>query len=375
VSFAGRWLWLLGVMVPATAAAQAGSGAGRWEIEVHGGVGMERNATDGSGALPPPGEAFQSVVGVPSRRASTWYFGDGALLLNQINGSFAAVGAPTSGRITPLDPVLQAAGGTRSPSAGLGVRVGAAITRRFGVEFTLDAPVAQLKFTDGLAAGVEASRASFLAAWNASTGVVASGGGVVFTNSSVTSTADIRDNTGRQLFMTGALTVNLATRGRVIPYAAVGAGVVSNIGDLPSLTLTGNYRFDSVNAIPGTFPVNETDTVTVRLVSSHQRSLVTVVGGGAKFHASRRWGIRGDVRAYISRNTVDVLVDAAPHVVTSSTPLGIIASTLVPSIQFTNFPSLVTSTLSGPAIKGFKTFSSSGTSVHLTLSAGYFLRF
>ncbi len=60
---------------------------------------------------------------------------------------------------------------------------------------------------------------------------------------------------------------------------------------------------------------------------------------------------------------------------TTSAPLGIIASTLTPSVQFTNFPSIVQSTLSGPAIDGFTTFSSSGTSVHLSITAGYFVRF
>jgi hypothetical protein len=366
-------LWL--GIAAAPVAAQSVNGP-RWEVEVHGGGGFDTSATDGRGALPPAGQATTNVYGLPSRLASTWYFGDGALLLNQIMGSFAANGAPTTGRMTPLDPVLQSAAGGWASGASVGFRVGMAVTPRFGAEFTLDAPLGPARFSDGLLAGVEASRAGFISAWNASTGLIASGGGVVFTNPSVTSVAAIDDDTGRQLFMTGALTINLATQGRLIPYAAIGAGVVSNVGDLPSLTLTGNYRFDSLNVVaPGTFPVNETDTVRIRLVAANQHPLVTVFGGGAKFHASRRWGLRGDVRAYVSKNSVDVFVDATPQVVTSSTPLGLITSTLVPSIQFTNFPSIVSSTLSGPAIDGFKTFSSSGTSVHVSVTGGYFLRF
>jgi hypothetical protein len=320
------------------------------------------------------GTLFDTIYGLPTRRASTWYFGDGALLMNQILGSF--VGSPATGRITPLDPVLQSAAGTRGNGFSVGFRVARDITPRFGAEFTLDAAQGTVGFTDAALAGIEASRASFVSAWNANNGLIATGGGVVFTNASVTSTADIDEGAGRQLFMTGALTINLATRGRLIPYAAVGAGVVSNTGDLPSLTLTGNYRFASLNVIaPGTFPVDETDTVTMRLVAASDNPFVTVFGGGVKFLGGRRWGLRGDVRAYVSQNTVDVVVDAAPQVA-SSLPLGIIASTLIPSIQFSNFGvSLLPSNLSGPAIDGFTTFSSSGTTVHFNVSAGYFVRF
>ena len=55
-------------------------------------------------------------------------------------------------------------------------------------------------------------------------------------------------------------------------------------------------------------------------------------------------------------------------------PIGAIASTLFPSIQFSNF-SGIDSTLSGARIDGFTTFSSRGTAVHTTVSVGYFVRF
>ncbi|HKF68186.1 MAG TPA: hypothetical protein VKB36_16685, partial [Vicinamibacterales bacterium] len=78
----------------------------------------------------------------------------------------------------------------------------------------------------------------------------------------------------------------------------------------------------------------------------------------------------------ISRNTVDVLVDATPQV-TTATPAGLIASTLTPSLQFSNNPAITNqqSTLSGAPISGFKTFSSSGTPVQVAVSFGYFIRF
>lgn len=365
---------LLVVGIPAGAGAQSSrkSNTPRWEVEGFGGAGFDASATDGSGALPPAGASFTTVVGGSSRHASTWYFGDGAALLNQINAAFST--GLISGRITALDPVLQSAAARRTRGGSVGFRIGRSLSPRFGVEFTLDAPQGRLKFTDQAIAGIESTRASFLAAWNESTGLIASGGRIVFINPSVASTATIDDGRARQLFTTGALTVNLATRGRIVPYATVGAGVVTNHGTLPRATLAGSYRFDSLGALIAYFPVNETDTVTVRVVNAHQHPLTTVFGGGVKLLGSNRWGVRADVRAYISKNTLDVQVDASPRVVVGTAPIGAIASTLFPSIQFSNF-SGIDSTLSGARIDGFTTFSSRGTAVHTTVSVGYFVRF
>lgn len=256
----------------------------------------------------------------------------------------------------------------------MGFRVARGITPRVGVEFTLDASQGRARFTDRSLAGIEATRASFVAAVNERTGLLATGGGVVFINPAVSSTATIEDDRGRQLFTAGTLIINLAKPGRLVPYAAVGAGVISNRGDLPQATVAGTYRFDSLGALSGYFPVNESDTASVRVVAARQHPLAAVVGGGVKFHHTRRGGFRADVRASISKNTMDVMVDATPRVVTTSQPLGAIASNLSPSIQFSNL-STVNSTLSGPQISGFKTFTSQGTAVHVALSAGYFVRF
>lgn len=352
------------------AAAQSDS---RWEIEVHGGGAFERGGTDGRGALPPAGEPFTTVTGMPSRRASSWQFGDGALLLNQINASFTS--SLVSGRIASLDTVLQSAAARHTSGGSFGFRVARSLTQRFGVEFTLDASQGHTKLTDDARAGIESTRSSFISAWNERTGLIASGGGIVFINPVVASTATIDDGHSRQLFTTGTLTINLTKPGRIVPYAAIGLGVSSNRGELPQATLASSYRFDSLNVVPGYFPVSESDTVTVRVVAAHEHPVTFVAGGGVRFHQNKRGGFRADARGYIDKNTLDVLLDATPHVNTTALPLGVIASNLVPSIQFTNLNVLLTSTLSGPAINGFKTFASSGTAVHVVVSAGYFFRF
>ena len=349
----------------APAAPSAAQQPGRWEVEVHGGAALSPNKGDGTGQLPPAGESFTTFVGASSRRSSSWYFGDGAALLNEINGALRVLS-----RIVPLDSALTRSSIERDTAGSFGARVGYALTPQLTAELSVDATQPTTGFSDAFRDAVEASRASFITAWN---GLISSGGGVVFTNSSVTSTAVIDKGSARQIFTTGALKVNLARSGPVVPYVTVGAGLVSNAGHLPSVVLTGNYRFNSLNVLaPGTFPVNEADTVTIRAVA--RNSPVTLLGGGVSVMGSPRWGVRADARAYLNKNTVDLLVDADPQV-TTQTPTGAIASGTFPSMQFSNNPSRYSSSLSGPKISGFKTFTGSGVQVQIGVTGGVFVRF
>ena len=74
--------------------------AGKWEIEMHAGVARLGKPTEATTAMPRPGEAFTTRVGRPSRYVPSWYFGDGAELLNQWAAAFTNV--PRIHRITPL---------------------------------------------------------------------------------------------------------------------------------------------------------------------------------------------------------------------------------------------------------------------------------
>lgn len=93
--------------------------------------------------------------------------------------------------------------------------------------------------SDAALAGVEASRASFLSAFNVPLQAGSAGMAPVVT---ATSTDMIDKQRGHQVFTTGVLNINLKTDGKIIPYATVGGGVVVNGGDTPSATLAGNYR-------------------------------------------------------------------------------------------------------------------------------------
>jgi hypothetical protein len=328
-----------------------------WEFEFHAGGSFVSDAPAGTASLPAAGSTFTTVVGTPSRRISSWYFGDGALLFNQANASLGL-----GSRITPLDPLFESSLSDPQSGASFGFRLGRAITRRFGAEFTLDYGRVPLVLRPSALTSVEGARASYVAAFTA---LMGSG---PFVNPAVTSVSTIAENEGSQITTTGALIVNLKTSGRAIPYVTAGAGVRANAGGTPSMALEGHYRFQPL----GLFPVDELDSVTVR--TSIDEGVVGVVGGGLKFAFSRRWGARFDVRALFNKMSVETFVDTRSRPA-SGTPAGAAASFSTPSLQFSNNGTLGPSSLAGPPLNGFRTFEGSDWHNQTNLSGGVFLKF
>src|SRR6266550_1854692 len=274
-------------------AASASAADQSWEVEVHGGYVLSSNPSSGTGALPGTNSASASTV--PS-----WYFGDGALVLNQ-----ALTSIRRNPSIVALDSVLKSPFVERRSGGSVGIRVGRVLTPRFTAEFTLDEGFGALAVTPSSQKAIEATRASFVTAWSP---VLSSRG-----SPTVTSLATIGDRENRQRFATGALLINLASRGRLKPYAAFGAGLVAGQGEAPAAQLVGSYQFSL--ALPSGTPIpapmfHETDTVSIR--SSVHNAFTGVLGGGFKYALSQRWGVRADVRDYISRNSVDTVLTATP---------------------------------------------------------------
>jgi hypothetical protein len=350
------------VVFQGSAAAQ---NAPKWEIEVHGGGLVVNNPTDGTASLPPAGASFTTVVGgFPSRRASSWYFGDGAALLNEILSAF---GPAATQRITALNPVLDGPLVERQNGFDVGVRLSRMINSRFTAELTVDYSPSELRITSDAESGIDATRGSFESAFRDLLRTAP------ISDLSVTSRSNLDSGNGGQLFTAGTLNVALKTTGRVIPYVTGGAGVVSRLGDRPTASLEGNYRFRVV----GTFPMNETDAVALR-VSAPDNDFVGVVGGGVKYIVSRRWGIRGDARWYLGKYSVDTILDATPAVATAlpASPVALFSATR-PAIQFNNTLSGPSgqSNLIGPAVSGFKAFEGSGTQSNFAMTGGVFWRF
>jgi hypothetical protein len=346
----------------------------KWEVEIHVGGGLMNNSTSGTGSLPGPGASFISLAGFPSRRVSSWYFGDGAKLLNEVSASLRGVVVPflpgtifdaAPQDITALDPVLTSAVAEPQSGGAFGFRLNRAITSRFAAEFSLEYGLGQSELSPAAALGVEASRASFTPALTA---LIRRGG--LRNPFTVTSVSAIQKTGGHQIFANGTLNINLKTERRVIPYIAVGGGIVSSVEKAPHATLIGNYQ------IPLEPPVRVDDTDTVTLRSTNDRTFAGVIGGGVKYFISPRWGVRVDLRANLSPNTTVTLVDASPAVLTANPVVGscAIVPFTSPTVEFGS-PLCGQSSLSGPRIAGFQTFKGSGIGTRVDVTTGLFIRF
>ena len=388
----GTISWLLPALLTAagvTPTAAQGA-ASKWEIEIHAGGVMPGGSSGGTATLPAPGERIPTagIYGPPappvlvvasSRQVSSWYFGDGAVLFDQAATAVAAnpvaMTAPFPGRIVALDPVLGGSLGSFGSGAGIGVRLGRTVTRRLAVELSFDYSTRSARVDDATRAAIEATRASFIPAFQ---GVIASNPSRAIT--SLTSVSAIDEGHARQLFTSGSLTVNLKTTGEVIPYALAGAALVSIHGERPTAALTGNYRFSNTTT-GATF--NETDSVVAHDVRE-TRTPAAVVGAGVKFHVKGRWGIRVEARAFIASDGGSTTLDAAPNVALGQLPAGRVTLNADPTIQFGNSSNPVTglgvtalapSTLSGPALSGVRTWSAKGVLTNTIVSSGIYLRF
>jgi hypothetical protein len=355
-------------LVVAAAAPVAAQSQSKWQLAFAVGGGPSTTPNDISSALPGAGPTFTTAVGTPSRRIPSWYLGDGALLVNQVNGALGL-----SQRISPLDPVFQTAFADRQQGAMFGVRVSRAITSgyrlpdapapRYSVAFAVDYGRGRFEVNGPAVAAIEAARASFAPALSA---LIATG---PFTAPSVTSTSALRNSGGQQLFATGALDIDLRTSSgaKSIPYVSVGGGARFRVGEPPEASLDGEYRFQ----ILGASPINEVDKVTIK--TSVSGGVVGVIGGGLKYVLSKRWGARFDVRGFVGQETVRTLL-TTQSASASGSPTGATASLTTPGLQFSNVGG-VFSSLSGQNLSDFGVFERHGLQTQVDITAGLVLRF
>lgn len=348
---------MLAAFAMAAPPAWAQGAEGKWEVEVHAGSATSTAPTGGSAATIPNGPAFTTFALSQSRRESSWLFGGGATLLNSVNGVLAP-----SARITPLDPIIGSAAASRDGGAGAGVRVTRRFGSRYSAEVNVDYTRTPLTFTQAALDGIEDTRRTFVSAFR---GLFLSGPSQ---NPTVNATTTITEGDGYELLTTGVFGVDLLTGGRFIPYVVGGGGIAHSSGTTPSAAFVGNYGFPLV----GLAAVSETDRVTVR-VATRANSPVAVFGGGVRYAASSRWGIRGDVRFFAGSVKNDVLVDASPST-TITNPGVILISPTNPSAVFSS-SAAQSSSLTGPAITGLRTFEGSGSALRTNIAAGVYFRF
>lgn len=346
-------------LVPAAPAHAQGGAAGRWEVEFHGGFASATAPDGGTAGTLPAATPFTTLAQSQSRRVSSWFFGDGASLLNTANATLA----PSSG-FTAIDPVILGAAASRDSGANFGFRIARRFGSRYFVEGTVDVANTPLTFSQEALDGIEASRSTFVTAFR---GLFTSGPSP---NPNVTAPVALNEGSGRDVMTTGVFGIDLLTTGRLIPYVVGGAGVAHSTGEQPNATITGNYNFPI--PIAGVAPINETDILAVRLVRE-DNAAIGVFGGGLRYAASPRWGVRFDVRASVGGGASDVVIDATPSVATG-VPGAILITPTSPSAVFSS-STINRSSLTGPAISGLKTFTGSGSSWRTNVTGGVYFRF
>ncbi len=323
---------LMALASPAFAQAQVPSSApSRWEIEVTGGLSLGRLTNGGRLDLPLAGAPIDTSSPVfPSWRVPTWFFGDGAAFLNNVAAEFGV-----DSRVTPLDSRLRASGLNDAGAPAVSVRARRALSAPYSLEFGVDvmarATAVNQTMLDALAESRETFEQTLRAVLPAP----------LFTGLDVTGGAAAADGSSREMIVTAAIHNRIRPFGRFVPYATAGGGLVLQVGDLPSATISTRYRF----RIQDVVPIDETDTLTLRY--KQRVAPVVVVGAGIRRDLSARAGLVIDVRVFTGPNPTTVRLDASPASVAGS-PTGFIESATYPNLQFSNHPSTGrVSTLSG----------------------------
>lgn len=355
-------MWLAVVMSVTVPAYGQAPKARAWTVEVYGGAAIGESPGGGVIAGEFPAGTVLTTSGAPSRLVPSWYFGDGAVLFNQVSAAFASGFNQQLPQITALDPMLHSAAARRQGGGVFGVRLTRRLTSRVDLEFGFGVTRGTFELTDEARAALEATRASFENAFT-----------VLFTdltpqtNLRVTSTLELEENRVHQTLLSGGVNVWLTKGARVSTYVSGGFGRVANGGSTPQVELRGNYQLRFL----GEFPFNESDSLTIKFIEPDD-VWVGLVGGGVTIGLGGRQGIRADARLQMSEGGIETSLDAVTTRLTG-TPTLFLPTATNPSIQFSNV-SGVNSSLNG-RLTEFRTFTSDGLDTRLLVTVGYFVRF
>ena len=311
----------------------------RWEVEGYAGVLAGQAASAGSVSLPPPGAPIvTSTPTFPARATSSWFFGDGAKLLNGVLEDFGL-----ASRVAPLDPLFAPPPSTHP--AAFGFRVRRRLNPRVSLEVGVDAFATSSIRTEEIP---QALQTTFGSLGPALTDLFASG---PFSPSLVATDESLAHAPYEEMAITAAINRDAGRLWRLQPYVTIGGGVMIPRDDVFA---EGSALARYTTSILGQVPIDETDSV--RVSFTRPKSFVAVLGGGLRHDFSRPWSLRVDARVLIGPDTTRVRLDATPSVA-RGTPAGFIESFTNPAIQFSNDPATGrVSSLSGPALQGVDAF-------------------
>lgn len=349
-------------ILPASASAQAAAPRkAKWAIELYAGstsvVGTQGGAA-GTGF--PAGATFTTVAGRPSRVVPSWFFGDGAVLLNDVLGQFATASGTTFARLSPLDAALQSGGSSQRGGVTFGARLSRDITNKLAIEISADRRVSGLAFNSGMTDSLNTTKDSFKSAFD---GLLAT---LPATNLNVTSTLSTSEPSGSQMQFGAALNLRVAERGKLGVHLTAGGGVLTSGGESQA-TLTGTYTFRLLS----TYTIAETDKAVVT-IAPEKTAALGFGGGGLTWALSPRVALKADVRMSFVAARAATTVRGTPSA-GSQSPTAAVPSLTTPSIQFSSQPG-VTTTLSGLS-SDITTFRASGWSRQVAATIAIVRRF
>lgn len=342
----------------------------KWALEVHGGRfgSLLGGSSDGGNTIDafPAGASFTTAGGQPSRAVSSWFFGDGPVLFDEIRASFAANYAVALGGISPLDGMLRTPGTSRTPGNAFGARLSRDLTSWLGIELAYDQTSIERALSDTAATAIEASRASYVTAFQSLLATIPQTGGAVTATSS-----SLDGASKRQMVATASVVVTPVRSARLSLHLLAGGGIVKNESAGGEVRLQSNYRFNLL----AQFPFSESETVTIKFTEKAQAPAMTA-GAGLTLNLWGPLGLRADARVLATKNTTVTTVSASPTrtVATAAAQQLTFPSLTSPSIQFSSAPGART-TLSGGAVTDLETYAGRGYEVRPYMTVGLVLRF
>ena len=335
----------------------------RWSIEINGGAAVSTAPGTGTVTFPLPGAPLVTSNPIfPTWQVPSWFFGDGAAMLNNAVADYGL-----TARLTPLDASISGRAFSPGLSGVIGGRLRRAISGRLALEGSIDLIVGSSN-AGHLAGNAGTTTDSFKALFNA---LFASG---PFVNTAVDASVAVTGRSNRELTATGAINWSIGHRSRFTPYMTGGGGIITSAGGTSSVTLDGHYRTTIRAGVPAIdVPIEEFDHVTVR--SKERLNWIAVGGAGLARSLGQRLTLRLDVRVLIGPNSRDVVISATPSS-TRGTPANFIEILSYPAIQFSNDPATGRqSTLSGPGVRNVTIFEGTGIQTRTLVTIGISRRF
>ena len=334
----------------------------KWEIEAHASGFLKDDANGGVKTLPGPGASFATVApNVNSRAVSSFFFGDGNALINQVLVGQGLNPIPSlDGAILNNRYALE-----RQSNVGVGFRLSRYVGRRLWLDWTNEYDI---DYDHGSFEINEKEDAdSFLSTvrWVTSLESLFEACGAACSHAVAATMISTREK-GHQV--SSALTVNYDLRrvGKFIPYIGAGGGLVISFAGTPWQEYFGHFSLRN-HTIQGTDHVRVDFQVPAVIPA-------VIVATGAKYEINERWGLRMEMRHNFESHSFKTLVRAMPEFSDGGAGNAIVLSSGDVGVQFSDNQSFAGSTLSKPLTQ-FRTFKSTGLRYEGRISGGVYYRF